>query len=73
MTYHFLKFSILEDFFKNGKKQREKERGSCGLFGARNPKFSFASNSHQGFPEGCIGLHTQKDLGERLIVKSDFD
>lgn len=73
MTYYFLKVSFLEDLKK---KKTKTEKSSCSLFGARNPKFSFGSNSHQDFPEGCMGLHFQKNLkGFRahLIVKSDLD
>lgn len=59
---------------KGGNKKKKKE--SCGLFGARNPEFSFGTSSHQGLPEGCMGLNFQKHLegsGARLIVRSDLD
>lgn len=73
MTHHSQKASFLED---QKKEKREEERGSCGLCRARNPEFSFGSNTHQGFPEGCMELHFQKDLkglGACLIVESDLD
>lgn len=60
---------------ENGGEKKEKKE-SCGLFGARNPEFSFGSSSHQCLPEGCMGFNFQKHLeglGARLIVRSDLD